>query len=86
MRLLPALALAVVVGLVLGTDASTPVAGLAGVSAILGVGGVLGRSFPLIRASAGLVVVAYALALLLVAPAPDVVTPALIGGASRSSS
>lgn len=79
MRLLPGLALALVVGLVLATDGSAPVAGLVGVSALLGVGGILGRSVPLIRASAGVSVAAYALALLVVAPEPGVVTPALIG-------
>jgi hypothetical protein len=69
-----------VVGLVLGTGASWPVAALVGVAAILGLGGILASSFSLLGASAGLLVAAYTLALVLVAPVPGVVTPALIGG------
>jgi len=78
-RLPAGLTLAMVVGLVLGTDTSWPVGGLIGVAATLAVGGILGHSFSLIGASAGLIVVAYSLALAIAAPAPGVVTPALVG-------
>jgi hypothetical protein len=78
-RLPAGLALAMVVGLVLGSDASWPGAVLVGVAVTLGLGGILGHSFSLIGASAGLIVVAYSLALAIVAPAPGVVTPALVG-------
>jgi hypothetical protein len=79
MRLPAGFALAMVVGLVLGTDASAPIAGLTGVAAILALGGILGRSLAAMGVSAGLLVVAYTLALVIVAPGPGIVTPALIG-------
>jgi hypothetical protein len=78
-RLPAGLALAMVVGLVLGTDASWPVGVLVGVAATLGLGGILGHSFSLIGTSAGLLVAAYGLALAIVAPAPGVVIPVLLG-------
>jgi hypothetical protein len=80
MRLPAGLALAMVVALVLDTDASWPVAVLVGAAAALGLGGILGSSFRLIGASAGLLVATYTLALVIAAAAPGVLTPALIGG------
>ena len=78
-RLPAGLALVGVVGLVLGTNASGPVAVLVGVAATLGFGGILGDSFSLIGASASLIVVAYSLALGVAAPAPGIMIPVVIG-------
>jgi hypothetical protein len=78
-RLPAGLALLMAVGLVLGTDASWPVAALVGVAGVLGLGGLLGDAGRPIGASAGLVLTAYALALALAAPAPGVVVPAGLG-------
>jgi hypothetical protein len=78
-RLPAGLALVGVVGLVLGTNASGPVAVLVGVGATLGFGGIVGDSFSLIGASASLIVVAYSLALGVAAPAPGIMIPVVIG-------
>jgi hypothetical protein len=78
-RVLAGLALAMVIGLILGTDASAPVAVLVGVAGVLGLSGIFGHSFSLMGISAGLLLVAYSLALVIVAPAPGVVIPVLVG-------
>ena len=78
-RLPAGLTLVGVVGLVLGTNASGPVAVLVGVAATLGFGGILGYSFSMIGASASLLVMAYSLSLGIAAPAPGVMIPVVIG-------
>jgi len=78
-RLPAAAALAGSIALVLVTNASEPVIVLVGVAASLGLGGLLGHSFTLIGQSAGLILVAYSLALVIAAPAPGAVISAVIG-------
>ena len=79
-RLPAAAALAGSIALVLVTNASEPVIVLVGVAGSLGLGGLLGHSFTLIGQSAGLILVAYSLAVVMAAPAPDAaVISAVIG-------